>query len=42
MDKKYSTDIDNKIDLEIAEVSINQGILDKNNLIKINQIFTSC
>ena len=29
MDKKYSTDIDNKIDLEIAEISINQGILDK-------------
>ena len=29
MDKKYSTDIDNKIDLEIAEISINQGILGK-------------
>ena len=29
MNKKYSTDIDNKIDLEIAEISINQGILDK-------------
>ena len=29
MDKKYSTDIDNKIDLEIAEIIIKQGILGK-------------
>ena len=29
MDKKYFTDIDNKFDLEIAEININQGILDK-------------